>query len=255
MARLSAAAVRDFTVPAADLKPSPHGAQREDAILALYLPGWSREASPAAKAAFLPGVPVVAEGNSRGRGATLVDGFRPNPARGAGGDFLSLKDHTIRGDGTVATSTELFLGTRETLAAALAAARVNYRSRKAFPVVVTHSTREGAIVEWAIRDFGHMLAALTNAEGWPLWHGVPIKPEDDRPRGRGGSPASIWVKLLRREQQGLLPNGKPKYVYVHDEHGTYVSLTASFSQKSGAVFRSGTMQEFAADVDAATVLR
>ena len=242
MARLSAAAVRDFTVPAADNTPSPHGAQREDAILALYLPGWSREMSDAAYSTFLPDVPVVHEGNSRGRGRTLVDGHRPNPSRGAGGDFLSLKDHTIRGDGTVATSTELFLGTRETLAAALAAARANYRARKAFPVVVTHSTREGAIVEWCVRDFGHMLATLANTEGWPLWHGVPVKPENDRPRGR-------------REQQGLLPNGRPKYVYVPDEHGTYVSLTCSFSQKSGAVFRSGTMGQFAADVDAATVLR
>lgn len=255
MARLSAAAVRDFTVPAADLTPSPHGAQREDAIIASYLPGWTREMSDAAYAAFLPGVHIVHEGNSRGRGRTLVDGHRPNPSRGAGGDFLSLKDHGIRSDGTVATSTELFLGTRETLVHALAAVRANYRARKAFPVVVTHSTGEGQIVEWCVRDFGHMLAHVENREAWPLWHGVPIKPEDDRPRGRGGSPASIWVKLLRREQQGLLPNGRPKYVYVPDEHGTYVALVSSFSQKSGAVFRSGSMQEFAADVDAATVLR
>ena len=87
MAKLSAAVVRDFVVPVSDMRASPHGSQREDSILALYLPGWAREASPAAKAAFLPGVPVVAEGNGRGRGATLVDGFRVNPDRGAGGDF------------------------------------------------------------------------------------------------------------------------------------------------------------------------
>jgi len=258
MARLSASVVRDFTVPAADNMPSPHGSQREDAILALFLPEWSREASPAAKAAFLPGVPVVAEGNSRGRGATLVDGFRVNPSRSAGGDFLSLKAPARREDGGYPTSVELFKGTRTTLLAALDAVRGNYRARKAFPVVVTHTegdTFAPRIVGWEIRDFGHMVQTFTNAEAWELWGGVPRKPLNDKARGRGGSPASVWVTLLRREQNGFDRKGNPKYVYVPDDNGEYVSLTASFSQKSGATFAGGTMQDFAAQVNAATVLR
>jgi hypothetical protein len=258
MARLSASVARDFTVPAADNTPSPHGSQREDAILALYLPEWGREASPAAKAAFLPDVPVVAEGNSRGRGATLVDGFRVNPARSAGGDFLSLKAPTRREDGGYPTSVELFKGTRKTLLAALSNARDNYRNRKAFPVVVCHTegdTLAPRVVGWEIRDFGRMVTDYANAETWELWGGVPRKPLNDKPRGAGGSPASVWATLLRREFHGYDKKGNPKYKYIPDDAGEYVSLTASFSKRSGATFAGGSMQDFAAQVNAATVLR
>lgn len=258
MPKLSAKEVRDFTVPDSDLTPSPHGSQREDAILALYLPGWAREASAAAKAAFLPGVAPVCEGNGRGRGATLVDGFRVNPSRGAGGDFLSMKAPARREDGGYSTSVEMFKGTRATLLAALDAVRGNFKARKAFPVCVVHTdgdTFEPQLVGWEIRDFGRMVTAFTNAEDWEIWGGVPRKPLNDRARGAGGSPASVWVTLLRRETRGYDKKGNPKYAYIPDDNGDYVSLTASFSKRSGATFAGGPVQKFAADVDAATVLR
>jgi hypothetical protein len=253
MARLSASIIRDFTVPATDLTPSPHGSQREDAIIALYLPGWCREASPAAKAAFLPGVDAVAEGNGRGRGATGVDIFRPNPSRAAGGDFGGLKAPKVREDGTAPTSVELFHGTRETATALLRAVAGNHRSRKAFPVAVVHTsggTFAPRIEAWCVRDFGTITATATNAEAWPTWNGVPVKPVNDRRRGAGGSPASVWVQFERREYLG---DGKARY--IPDPDGNYVRISASFSKRSGAVFKTGTPQEFAADVDAATVLR
>ena len=263
MARLSAAIVRDFTVPDADDTPSPHGSQREDAIISLYLPDWGREASSAAKREFLPHVAPVAEGNSRGRGATLVDAFRVNPSRGAGGDFLSLKAPTFREGkegraGSYPSSVELFKGTRATLRGALEDIRANWRKGKAFPVCVTHTrgdTLSPVIEGWCIRDFGHMLHTVTNAEAWACWEGVPVKPINDKARGAGGSPASMWVTLLRREVDGVDKKGRPRYVYIPDANGEYVSLTASFSKRSGAVFSSGSMAAFAAAVDAATVIR
>ena len=253
MARLSASVVRDFTVPAADNRPSPHGSQREDAILALYLPGWLRECSDAAYAAMFPNVTIAHEGNSRGRGRTGADGFRVNPSRSCGMDALSLKAPKVRGDGTCASAHDMFHGPVASGAAFIAAVQRNYGNRKAFPVAVTHTTGDTfapVLVEWCVRDFGHMLATVTNAEGWPLWNGIPVKPVNDRKRGAGGSPASVWVVRERREYLG---DGKAKY--IPDENGTYVRIVASFSQRSGAVFKSGTPAQFAADVDAATVLR
>lgn len=254
MARLSASLVRDFVVPTADPTPSSHGSQREDYILETYLPGWCREASSAAKAAFLPGVDPVKEGNGRGRGATGIDGFRVNPARAAGGDFVSLKAPAYREkEGTYPSGVELFKGTRETLAAFVAAVRGNYGSRKAFPLAVVHM-RDGEIDGWEIRDLGVVVSAFTNEESWALWHGVPVKPVNDRKRGAGGSPASVWVSLLRRESVGFNRDGSVKYAYIPDENGTYATLNTSFSKRSGAKFHAGTPAQFAADLDAATVL-
>jgi len=260
MARLPANVVRNFTVPAPSLLPSFHGSQREDAIIAEYLApfGWMREASSAAKEAFLPGILAVAEGNGRGRGATGIDAFRPNPERGCGGDFLSLKAPDVRKDGNYTTTCELIKAPRATVVAFIAAINRNHRARKAFPIAVVHTdggTFAPAISEWCIRDMGSVFSAPTNAEALPCWHGVPVKPENDRKRGAGGSPASVWVTFLRRELLGYDKSGNPKVKYTPDANGTYATLTASFSQRSGAVFKSGTPAQFAADVDAATVLR
>jgi len=260
MARLPASVVRNFTVPAASLVPSFHGSQREDAIIAEYLSrsGWAREASAAAKAEFLPGVKPVAEGEGTGRGATGVDGFRVNPDRGCGGDFFSMKAPEVRADGKYSTTVELIKAPRATVVAFIAAISRNNRARKAFPLVVVHTnggTFAPVIAEWCIRDMGRMFASVDNREAWALWNGVPVKPENDRPRGAGGSPASVWVTFLRRELLGYDKSGNPKVKYTPDANGTYATLTASFSQRSGAVFKAGTPAQFAADVDAATVLR
>ena len=261
MARLPASVVRDFTVPATSFLPSFHGSQREDAIIASYLApfGWTREASAAAKAEFLPGVKPVAEGEGRGRGATGVDAFRADPDRSCGGDFASLKVPEVRKDGKYTTTVELIKAPRATVVAFIAAISRNHRARKAFPLVVVHTDGGDRfapnIREWCIRDMGRMFANIANAEAWPLWNGVPIKPENDRARGAGGSPASVWVTFLRRELLGYDAKGNPKVKYTPDANGTYATLTASFSQRSGAVFRTGTPAQFASEVDAATVLR
>ena len=260
MARLPASVVRNFTVPAPSLVPSFHGSQREDAIIATYLArwGWTREASAAAKAEFLPNVKAVDEGNGRGRGATGVDAFRADPDRGCGGDFLSLKAPEVRKDGKYTTTVELIKAPKATVVAFIAAINRNHRARKAFPLVVVHTdggTFAPNIAEWCVRDMGRMFANIANAEAWPLWNGVPIKPVDDRARGAAGSPASVWVTFLRRELLGYDKNGNPKVRYTPDANGTYATLTASFSQRSGAVFRTGTPAQFASEVDAATVLR
>jgi hypothetical protein len=260
MARLPANVVRNFTVPAPSLATSFHGSQREDSIIAEYLSrsGWAREASAAAKAEFLPGVKAVDEGNGRGRGATGVDAFRVNPDRGCGGDFLSMKAPEVRADGKYTTTVELIKAPRDTVVAFIAAINRNARARKAFPLVVVHTdggTFAPSISEWCIRDMGRMFASIDNREAWALWSGVPVKPVNDRARGAGGSPAGVWVTFLRRELLGYDKNGSPKVKYTPDADGTYATLTASFSQRSGAVFKSGTPAQFAADVDGATVIR
>lgn len=230
MARLSAAAVRNFTVPAADQRPSPHGSQREDAILALYLPEWSREASAAAKAEFLPGVPVVREGNGRGRGATFIDGFRVNPYRSCGGDFLSLKAPNARATGAAFTTAhDLFTGTEDTMLAGIAAFRAHARNRKRFPLAVVHTdggTFSPRILEWAVLDIPTLFANIPNPAGWATVAGVPVRPNGFR-SGRGGNPCSVWAHF----------------------DGTYWTLSTSLR---GVKFQTGTPAEFAATVDAAT---
>lgn len=258
MAKVRAADLRDFAAPVSDPRPSWHGSQREDAVIAAFLApyGWTREASAVAKESFLPGVAAVAEGNGRGRGATAVDAFRVNPHRASGGDFAGLKCPAEKKTGGYSTSVELFKGTLATGSALADAVRANHRNRKAFPVAVVHTTgslEAPAIAGWCIRDFGAILTACTNAEDWPLWAGIPRKPVNDRHRGAGGSPASVWVTLLRRDLLGYDAKGNPQVRYTPDDAGTYVAINATFSQRSGAVFRTGTPAQFAADLDAATV--
>lgn len=227
-------------------------------MIDLYLPGWFREVSDAAYAAIFPDVPQAHEGNGRGRGRTAGDVFRPNPRRSNGGDVAALKCPKVRADGSCATAHEMFRGTRSTAAALIRAVATNYRHRKAFPVAVVHTdgdTFAPRIVEWCIRDVGAMYAAPTNGEDWPLWCGLPIKPVNDRARGAAGSPASVWVTFLRRELLGYDDRGNPIVRYTPDANGSYVTINASFSKRSGAVFRTGTPAQFAADLDAATVLR
>ena len=253
MARLPASVVNNFVVPPADLTPSWHGSQREDALIEAYLPGWFREVSDAAYEAMFPGVPQAHEGNSRGRGRTGWDGFRPRRDRQGGTDVPKRPKN-----GRYSTAHEMFKGTRATGEAMVKAIARNFRNRKAQPLAVVHTDGENGtmnIVEWCIRDVGSMYAAPTNAEGWPLWNGLPVKPVDDRKRGAGGSPANVWVTFLRRERHGYDKNGNPVCTYTPDENGAYMTIYASFSQRSGAVFKSGTPSQFAADVDAATVLR
>lgn len=232
MARLSAAVVRDFTVPVSDPTPSTHGSQREDSILALYLPDWSREASAAAKAEFLPGVPVVREGNGRGRGATFVDGFRVNPHRSCGGDFLSLKAPCARETGAAFTTAhDLFTGTLDTMLAGIVAIRTHGKNRKRFPLVVVHTdgpTQSPRILEWAVVDLPALFANIPNPAGWATVGDVPVRPHGFK-AGRGGNPSPVWA-------------------YQNPKTG-YWSLATSLR---GVTFRSGSTAEFAASVDAAT---
>lgn len=258
MARLPASVVNNFTVPAADLTPSFHGSQREDALIGLYLPGWFREVSDAAYGEMFPEVPQAHEGNGRGRGRTFGDGFRPRTDRSKGTDVLCLKVPKIPKNGRCATAHEMFKGTRKTGEALIKAVVRNFRNRKAQPVAVVHTdgdTFSPTIVEWCIRDAGRMFAAPTNAEAWPCWNGLPVKPVNDRKRGAGGSPASVWVTFLKREMHGYDTKGNPIVTYTPDANGAYMTIYASFSQRSGAVFRTGTPAQFASEVDAATVLR
>lgn len=261
MSRIKAEILRDFETPESDETLSTHGAQREDAIITSFLAGsgWGREASAAAKAAFLPDVVPVKEGNGRGRGATLIDAFRVNPKRACGGDFLSLKAPTARKSGEFPSSVELFKGTRSTLICCLEAIKQNHKNGKAFPLAVVHTGGEvfaPTLVEWAILDFGTLISehAIVNKEGWETYADIPVKPLNDRPRGRGGSPASVWITLLRREKAGCV-HGVQKYRYAQDDDGHYATLATSVSARSGTRFIAGSPADFAMDVDAATVLR
>jgi hypothetical protein len=65
----------------------------------------------------------------------------------------------------------------------------------------------------------------------------------------------VWVTLLRRDLLGYDEVGNPKVRYTPDAAGTYATITASFSQRSGAVWSTGTPDDFARALDAATVLR
>jgi hypothetical protein len=259
MSRIKADVLRDFETPETSDEVSTHGSQREDSIITSFLAGsgWGREASAAAKAAFLPDVVPVKEGNGRGRGATLIDAFRVNPKRACGGDFLSLKAPTARKSGEFPSSVELFKGTRSTLICCLEAVRQNRKFGKAFPLAVVHTGGEvfaPTLIEWAILDFGSILSTITNRESWETYCDIPVKPLNDRPRGRGGSPASVWITLLRREKAGCV-NGVQKYRYAQDDDGHYATLNTSVSARSGTRFIAGSPADFAMDVDAATVLR
>jgi hypothetical protein len=258
MPKLKASEVWDFVVPVADLRPSYHGSQREDALIEGYLPGWYREISDSCYAELYPGVPQRHEGNSRGSGRIGWDGFKPRTDRSGGMDVLSLKVPGMPKNGTPSTSHEMFRGTRPTGEALIRAISRNHRNRKAQPMAVVHTDTSAGflrILEWCIRDVGAMYAAPTNAEAWATWNGLPVKPPDDRKRGAGGSPASVWVSFLHRELLGYDAKGNPIVRYTPDANGAYMTINATFSKRSGAVFRTGTPAEFAAEVNAATVLR
>lgn len=261
MARIKATILRDFSEPETSDEESSHGSQREDSIIRDFLPGWGREASAAAKAAFLPDVAPIKEGNGRGRGATLIDAFRVNPSRSCGGDFLSLKAPKARKEtGKFPSSVELFKGTRATLIAGLSAINGNREARKAFPLAVVHTGGETfapELIEWCLLDLGHLVnpAEISNTESWDTWIDVPVKPWNDRERGRGGSPASCWVSFLRRDRAGVSKKGVQLYSFTPDPEGDYVTLNTSVSKKSGHRFIAGSPEDFARDVDAATVLR
>lgn len=261
MARIKATILRDFVTPEESDEESSHGSQREDSIIREFLPGWGREASAAAKQAFLPDVAAVKEGNGRGRGATLIDAFRVNPSRSCGGDFLSLKAPKAReSTGKFPSSVELFKGTRATLIAGISAINGNRESRKAFPLAIVHTEGEvfaPELIEWCILDLGAVVnpAKIVNGEGWDTWVDVPVKPWNDRARGAGGSPASCWVSFLRRDRAGVSKKGVQLYSFTPDPEGDYVTLNTSVSKRSGHRFIAGSVADFAADVDAATVLR
>jgi len=263
MARIKASTLRDFAEPETSDEESSHGSQREDSIIRDFLApsGWGREASAAAKAAFLPDVAPVKEGNGRGRGATLIDAFRVNPSRACGGDFLSLKAPKARKEsGKFPSSVELFKGTRATLIAGISAMNGNREKRKAFPLAIVHTDGETFapnLIEWCILDLGVIVnpEKIVNGEDWDTWVDVPVKPWNDRARGAGGSPASVWVSFLRRERAGVSKKGVVLYSFTPDPLGEYVSLNTTVSKRSGHRFIAGSPEDFARDVDAATVLR
>lgn len=235
MARIPASVLRGFSIPAADERDSNHGAQREDSILSeLTAFGWGREASAEAKAAFLPGVAPVKEGNGRGRGATFVDGFRVNPARACGGDFISLKAPSARKNGApFTTAHDLFTGTAMTLASIINAMLRHKAARKAFPLVVCHTSGDRfspEVNEWAIVDLPTLLSNVGNPAGWETFGTIPVKPEDFR-SGRGGNPSPVWVS--------------------YDRKRGYYTLACSLR---GVPFRSGSVADFAGDIDRACVI-
>jgi hypothetical protein len=287
--RIKAAVCRNFETPEAEDRVSPHGSQVENALIKLALEsgGWGREGSGEAGAAFLPSMVnegtgrLTSDGNTRGRGPSF-DGHRPNPGRSCGGDFLGIKAparraptkaEAARGDeGSFPSSVELFSGPCDSAAGFLEDVRRNHQNGKAFPLAIVHidgrSGRSKAhriadpiLVEWCIRDYGDVITKITNAENWPLWAGIPVKPVDDRDRGRGGSPASVWVVFERRHP--ARPGDTSSYWYEKVEQsdlGTpgwniHATLNTSVSARSGARFIAGSHEDFARDVDAATVLR
>jgi len=282
--RIPAKNLRDYNIPDEDTRPSPHGSQVENAVINLALPDWSREASPEAGAAFLPSMicsngRLRSDGNSRGSGPSF-DGHRPNPDRSCGGDWLGMKAPARRSptkgeekrgeDGSFPSSVELFSGPALSCAGFLEDVRRNRRNGKAFPLAICHvdgmngnskaeRIANPVLVEWCIRDYGDVVTKIINGEDWDLWCGIPIKPVNDRVRGRGGSPASVWVVFERRhpaengfdywyEKIDASDLGRPGW-------NCYATLNTSVSERSGARFIAGEPEDFAADVDAATSLR
>lgn len=291
MARIKAAKARDFTIPdEVNLKVSTHGGQVENALirLALASDGWGRDCAPDSGASFLPSLvnktgKLTSDGpDARGRGPSF-DGHRPDPARSCGGDWLGIKApkrraptkaESARGEeGSFPSSVELFSGPCGSAAGFLEDVRRNFRNRKAFPLAVVHLDGAGGnnskknrienpvLVEWCISDYGDVVTNIVNAENWPLWAGIPVKPVDDRDRGRGGSPASVWVVFERRHP--ARPGDTSSYWYEKIEQedlgrpgwNCYATLNTSVSERSGARFIAGSPEDFARDVDAATVLR
>jgi hypothetical protein len=231
-----------FDEPARSLKESPHGSQREDSLLALYLKkfGWGRECSPEVKRLLLPGVPPVAEGNGRGRGTTFLDAYRRNVSRSCGGDFLSLKAPKIReGSEDCSTAPDLFKGTRDTLSHLLLALRKHHKNGKKIPVVCCHTrgdTFSPVVEEWAMQDGPSLVANAIEFPEWgegSLW-GVPIKPKGVS-YGRRGNPVPIWI----RHQQD---SDNPEKVWW--------ILSASFAQ-TRVQWHQGSIELLARHIDEA----
>jgi len=275
--RIPASILRDFNMPQDrdDLPPSGHGSQRESSIIRLFMPGWAREMSDEQYLAFMPGIVNKVSGrptrevSDRGRGKVAIDAARQNPARSRGGDAISMKALSRRAptasekkkglDGSFASSVELFKGVRDTALMVIENAQELHEARKAFPLVVIHTDGgvfDPVIVEWHIRDFGEMMSKnIVNEKGWATWAGIPVRPANAPDVGRGGSPASVWVTFLRREISGYSNTGKTEYRFVKDDDGEYCSINTSCSRTSGTRFIAGSPEDFAADVDRATVLR
>lgn len=291
--RIKAAKCREFENREEDLTPSPHGSQVENAVIRILAgtsagKDWNREIPGEPGAAFLPSMvcestgKLRSDGNSRGSGPS-ADAFQPDSSRSCGGNFLGLKApkrraptaaEKARGDeGSFPSSVELFSGPCGSAAGFLEDVRENFKNGKAFPLAIVHVDGAGGdnskrnrienpvLIEWCIRDYGNVVTDITNAENWPLWAGIPVKPVDDRDRGRGGSPASVWVVFERRHP--ARPGDTSSYWYEKVEQADlgrpgwniYATLNTSVSAKSGARFIAGSHEDFAADVDRATVLR
>lgn len=238
--RIKASVLRDFVVPESDDQKSPHGSQREDSIIRDFLAdsGWTREASQEAKAALIPGITAVHEGNGRGRGATFVDAFRVNPKRSCGGDFVSLKAPVARKNGAkYTTAVDLFAGKLSSLEAIVVAMWDHAAHKKALPLVVVHTEGEfdaPELVEWGIVNLPPVFVNVPNPLGWQTIAGIPVRP-DGFMAGRGGNKSPIWCHF------------DPK----KSSQGAWI-LTMSIRDMR---FISGEPEDFAEAVSEATVVR
>ena len=183
---------------------STNGSQRENAVIELYLAhrGWGRYLPPVAyEAAF--GIPLVDDGNGRGRGPTGADAGRRCPSRSTGADWLQIKaprrrpptDRKGRKQAPFTSGHDMFRGTRETLVALIQAWRRHARNGKAMPVLIAHTdgdTFAPVILEWACADFATMIANVGNPAGWDTLEGVPVRPHGFR-AGRGANPTDVWA--------------------------------------------------------------
>lgn len=141
-------------------------------LASLQRAGWVRDARDAGPGAIGTYRAVYRTGYVNpsetvvGRGTTFIDGCRPS--RGGGYNFISLKGSTIEGDGTLPNEVDLTSGVKDTMLAALSAARdgvsipiVHYTAR-----VVDGEPEESGFVYCF--DAGPLLAASPfNADSMP----------------------------------------------------------------------------------------
>lgn len=223
--RLISAALRAApAVPPASPAPSPHGAQHETVVLARiarHLParyaGLSRAvASEGFRRAF-PGVPWAGEGNDRGRGSPIVDGYTADGAAAYGGHWLSLKSRVAEEGASLPSATFDVYGPGPNVGHALAGLARLHAEGKPLPCIGFFRTGGDfnapfRTLAWAGDDLPSLYAAQVAKcarEGAPvikgatfgLFGGIPEVPPAMPKVGRGGFPG-VTLYVTQPDAQG-----------------------------------------------------
>lgn len=159
------------TIPAASPAPSPHGAQHETEVMrriAAFLPSrysrLSRAVAPEGFRRIFPRVPWSNEGNDRGRGTPLCDGYAEDGSVAYGGHYVGFKSRVGEEGKSNPSATFDVFGPSPNVEHALAGLTKCADEGKPFPVLAFFRTAGDfnspfRVLAWAGDDLPSMLVA------------------------------------------------------------------------------------------------